>query len=220
MTTMASDKNPEQKTALVVSRKLRRAVKAQASVLVQRPLQVVLESHLAVACIVLRGQPSDKAVATLVHDISGLDLPLIPNTFCEKSDMALCWMRPDEWLLIGDAAQENVLAEQFCAAIDERKLSMVSTVVVGGTYVLLQLSGDKAAALLGKGCTLDLHPRNFAAGRCAQSLLAKAPVLLWRGTAPFGNKPVWNVLVRRSFSEYLGLWLLNAGEEFGLQARL
>ncbi len=214
---MASDKNPEQKTALAVSWKLRQAV--QASVLVRRSVQVVLENHLSVACIVLRGQPSDKAVAALVHDVSGLGLPLMPNTFCERNDMALCWMRPNEWLLIGDVARESVLAEQFCAAIARRKLSMVSTVVTGGTYVLLRLSGDKAAALLGKGCTLDLHLRNFLAGRCAQSLLAKAPVLLWRGAAPFGNKPVWNVLVRRSFSEYLDLWLLSAGEEFGLQAK-
>ncbi len=218
MTEMAGDKKSERKSLQAISWKLRQAVQEQARTSPHQVAQIVLESHFNIGCITLRGQSTDKGLATLIRDLSGFGLPVKANTFREKNGMVLCWMRPDEWLWIGDAAQETALAEQLRAGVAERKLHAVAT-AVGGTYALLQLSGRKASALLGKGCTLDLHLRSFAIGGCAQSLLAKAPVLLWRPAALPG-KPAWEILVRRSFSEYLGLWLLDAGEEFGLQARL
>ena len=70
-----------------------------------------------------------------------------------------------------------------------------------------------AAALLAKGCTLDFHPRVFSAGQCAQSGLAKTSVLI----AMVDDRPTFDVIVRRSFAEYLALWLQHSGAEFGIQ---
>jgi sarcosine oxidase subunit gamma len=74
----------------------------------------------------------------------------------------------------------------------------------------LELSGDKAQALLLKGCPLDLHHSVFSFGRCAQTVMAKTSMILWQTS----DKPEYKLIVRRSFSDYLGLWLLDAAREF------
>jgi sarcosine oxidase subunit gamma len=59
---------------------------------------------------------------------------------------------------------------------------------------------------LAKGCTLDFHPRVFRPGTCAQSGLAKANVLIRLGDDPDS----FDVVVRRSFADYLLRWLRHA----------
>ena len=63
-----------------------------------------------------------------------------------------------------------------------------------------------------KGCPLDLHPRVFAVGHCAQSHFFKAPLLL-RAVAT----DAFELVLRRSFADYAGRMLLDAGEEFRFQ---
>ena len=45
---------------------------------------------------------------------------------------------------------------------------------------VLVMSGTAAARVLNRMCPLDLHPRAFAAGRCAQSLLGHVNALFCR----------------------------------------
>jgi sarcosine oxidase subunit gamma len=59
--------------------------------------------------------------------------------------------------------------------------------------------------VLSKGCSLDLHPTAFAEGACAQTLLARVPVILCRTAAE-----TWQILVRPSFAPYLRAWLEDA----------
>ncbi len=70
----------------------------------------------------------------------------------------------------------------------------------------LELSGPGARTVLEKGCALDLHPRAFAPGRCAQTLLSKVAVVLDQLDA----QPCYRLLVRGSFAQYLADWLLDA----------
>ena len=64
--------------------------------------------------------------------------------------------------------------------------------------------------MLAKGCALDLHPRAFVPGRCAQTLLARAQVILEQ----LDDEPAYRLLVRGSFAGYVATWLLDAMEEF------
>ena len=59
--------------------------------------------------------------------------------------------------------------------------------------------GETARNLIAKGCPLDLHPRVFAAGRCAQSVLAKADVTLHQ----LDEEPSYDLFVLCSFADYL-----------------
>ncbi len=77
----------------------------------------------------------------------------------------------------------------------------------------MRISGENAVAVLAKGCTLDLHPKVFHAGRCAQTGLAKASILI----AKVDDVPTFDIFVRRSYAEYLALWLQHAGGEYGIR---
>ena len=66
--------------------------------------------------------------------------------------------------------------------------------------VAFRLAGPSAREVLAKGCPLDLHPRAFAPGRCAQSLLAKASVLIHLVDDGPERGPSFDVYVARSFA--------------------
>jgi len=57
-----------------------------------------------------------------------------------------------------------------------------------------------------KGCPLDLHPRVFEPGCCAQSRLARTLVTIVQIDA----SPRYELIVRRSFADYLWQWLHDA----------
>ena len=50
-------------------------------------------------------------------------------------------------------------------------------------------------------------------GACAQTRLAKAPVLVRR----LDDGGAYEIVVRRSFADYLWLWLEDAAAEYGLR---
>ncbi|OAH12979.1 sarcosine oxidase subunit gamma [Streptomyces jeddahensis] len=73
------------------------------------------------------------------------------------------------------------------------------------------VSGPRARDLPAHGCPLDLYPRAFRAGRCAQTTLARTQVVLFAREQP--ERGFW-VLVRSSFAGYLTDWLLDAATEY------
>jgi sarcosine oxidase subunit gamma len=80
-----------------------------------------------------------------------------------------------------------------------------------------RVAGPSARDVLAKGCPLDLHARAFPPGRCAQSLLAKASVLIHLALDDPQAGPSFDLYVARSFSHYLFSWLEDAGMEYGVQ---
>ena len=83
--------------------------------------------------------------------------------------------------------------------------------------VALRLAGPNARDVLAKGCPLDLHPRAFPSGSCAQSLLAKAAVLIHLLDDDPHRGPTFDLYVARSSAHYLFAWLEDAGCEYGVQ---
>jgi sarcosine oxidase subunit gamma len=84
---------------------------------------------------------------------------------------------------------------------------------LSGAYVTYRLGGETAQLLLAKGCALDLQASAFADGTCAQTGLAKANVIL----RPLQGGRAYDVIVRRSFSDYVWQWLLRAGREYRIE---
>ena len=149
----------------------------------------------------LRLNPRRVQAFEAAERILGQTMPLDANTFT-IGEHQVYWLGPDEWL-IGTAA-ERVAA--LGGEIDKALAGFHAAVNdVSGGHVELLVGGANARTVLAKGCTLDLHPREFAPGQCAQTGLGRAAVLL-AATDP----STYTIIVRRSFVDYLHRWLENA----------
>lgn len=166
----------------------------------------------------LRGALSDPAFCAAAEKVLGAALPSVNNTFVESSDHTILWYGPDEWLIL--------TAQQQAAAVESSLREALSGVLasltdVSGGNTVLGIRGTAAIDLLRKGCPLDLHPSIFSVGQCAQTILGKAAITLINDANPIGigqgqSQQVFRLIVRRSFSDYLGLWLLDAAAEFAV----
>ena len=135
-------------------------------------------------------------------------LPTRPNTAWEEGPRAALWLGPDEWLVLGPPGAGPEIVAEYHRALEELHRSVVD---VGASRVALEVSGPRAKDVMAKGCGLDLDRRAWTAGSCAQTLLARVPVILHEREETTG------VLVRPSYSNYLVDWLLGAAAEFADQ---
>jgi sarcosine oxidase, subunit gamma len=124
---------------------------------------------------------------------TSLDLPVEPNTW--RTDLAgrdILWLGPDEWLVVERRTDDLVVA---LAGMHH------SLVDVSANRAVLDLSSPDRLELLSAGCGLDLEPRSWRSGMCAQTLLAKVPVLLQE------RERSTRVFLRPSFVAWLRAWL-------------
>lgn len=158
--------------------------------------------------ISLRGDASDTEFLELAEKILQQELPIVANTTSVDGEHRIYWLGPDEWLIV---TSDDQLAKLYRRLVDEMSLQNVAVNDLSGGQVTMRLSGA-AESLLSKGCTLDLAVGRFPVGSCAQSGLAKASVLISR----IDDAGSFDIVVRRSFAEYLMKWLRTAGQEFGI----
>jgi sarcosine oxidase subunit gamma len=164
--------------------------------------------------IELRGDPGDRSFMAAVGRALDLLLPSEPNTTAGRDDLVALWLGPDAWLLTCPPSQTTSRVDGLRTALSEVHAAIVD---VSDGRVALQLAGPNARDVLAKGCPLDLHPRVFPAARCAQSLLAKASVVIHLLDEGAPGGPIFDLYVARSFAHYLFAWLEDAGREFGVQ---
>ncbi|MGW3104519.1 sarcosine oxidase subunit gamma [Streptomyces sp. NPDC001100] len=148
------------------------------------------------------------AAADSVGLALGLSLPLEPNTVVRAGELRALWLGPDEWLVVGPPDTQRDVESRIRAASGDEHVAVTD---VSAQRTTLLVSGARARDLLAHGCPLDLHPRAFGAGRCAQTTLARTQVVLVARDEPGAG--FW-VLVRSSFAGYLTDWLLDAAAEY------
>jgi sarcosine oxidase subunit gamma len=152
----------------------------------------------------VRGNSGNPAFVSAVAQATGLTLPMQANTSSLSAHRQLLWLGPDEWLFkTRDGQGEAVLTALRTALAGQH----AAVVAVGDGNTTFTVQGPAAAALLSRGCPLDLHPRVFGAGALAQSHIAKcgATVLCLQPGVDY------ELTVRRSFADYLFGWLSAAG---------
>ncbi|MBP7336005.1 sarcosine oxidase subunit gamma [Niveispirillum sp.] len=166
-------------------------------------LQVEHLGPLPAAMLRVRAVEAARAAAALAP--LGLDLPLAPNTV-RLGDRRLIWTGPGEWLLM---VAEGCLPDLAAIGAALGDIPHLLADITDGREVIA-LSGGNARTLLAKGCSLDLHPRQFTTGRCAQTLLARVPVLLMQTR----DEPRFDLVVDRSLAAYLREWISVAAGGF------
>lgn len=172
-------------------------------------LPLTLERLMNVGYVNLRGDANNTEFAAAVRETCETDLPLAANSM-NGDDPRIFWLGPDEWLLVGDSARMAGLAPALSIALQHQHAAVNE---LSGGQVTFRLSGADARELLAKGCPLDLHPSVFGAGSCAQTGLAKAGVLL----CGLADGAGFDLIVRRSFADYLWQWLLRAGHDYRIE---
>lgn len=161
-----------------------------------------LRGHLT-----LRGDARDPAFVSGVQKALGLELP-VALTLVAEGETSLQWMSPDEWLLIVPQGEEHAAEQRLREALSGLHIQVVN---ISGGQTLLELSGEKVRQMLMKSTPYDVHPSNFPVGKAVGTHFAKSQLVI-RHTA----EDVWELVVRRSFADYIWLWLQDASAEYGL----
>lgn len=156
----------------------------------------------------LRGNPADAAFASSVARVLGTALPPA-NKVATGGGLSVLWLGPDECLVVGPSGRETTLVPALRQALAGQHAAVVD---LSEARTVITVAGRRAREVLQKGTTLDLHPRVFGPGDCAQSGLSRANIILHQTDAA----PGYDVYVLNSFADYLWNWLERAAAEYGL----
>ena len=151
----------------------------------------------------LRGRGNNTGFIAAVLKVFGVEPPVEANTVIEAGDKRIFWLGPDEWLVVTPAGQQGQTRADLAAALAGVHSSVVDN---SSGLTLVRISGERAAELLATDCPLDLHPRVFKPGQCAQTRLAKAGMTV----TPLADGNGFDIIIRRSFADYLLRWLQDA----------
>jgi sarcosine oxidase subunit gamma len=165
-----------------------------------------LQGHLN-----LRGNAQDPRFVGAVQQAIGVAPPVAANTVVDAQGVTVFWLGPDEWLLVTAGDRRASVETALRAALAGVRHAMTN---VSGGQTVVVLGGANVRDVLAKGCPLDLHPRAFGDGQCAQTHLAKAPILI----RPLERATAYEIVVRRSFAGYFRVWLEDAAAEFGMES--
>ena len=158
----------------------------------------------------LRGNAEETAFREGAASALGVALPLKPCTISENSLVRVVWAGPDDWFIVGPPGQAEAIALRLREALSGMHHAVTD---VSSGYTVLHLSGRPVRDVLAQGCPLDLHPRAFKRGACAGSHFFKASIWLWQTD----EAPVYELLVVRSYMDYVWLMLERACAECGLK---
>lgn len=151
----------------------------------------------------VRGDLSDPAFVDAFAQVVGCQPPAQPNTVARGNGYDVLWLGPDEWLVRSNApVQVGVLEAKLAPTFGE---SYAAALDVGSGYTVVEIDGAGSREVLSRGCPLDLHPRLFKQGQCAQSVFFKAAIVL----IPTGDDR-FEIVVRRSFADYFCRIMLDA----------
>ncbi|MDG2205602.1 MAG: sarcosine oxidase subunit gamma family protein [Alphaproteobacteria bacterium] len=170
---------------------------------------VHIGERLLLGMINLRGQRSNPAFGPAVKKVVGAALPGVNKTSGKPEGVHVLGLGPDEWLIITPTGEEAGLQANLRRAVADFHAAATLT---GESMTVIRLAGAHARGVLAKGCPVDIHPRVFGPGQCAQTILARADMTMHQ-TAD----DAYDIIVRRSFAEYVWTWLEDAAREYGVR---
>lgn len=157
--------------------------------------------------LVLRANASRDALSDALEKVAGVALPATLKS-TEAGVYCARWMAPDEWLLSCPNIETFNIEKSLRAAVDGHIAIVNNT----GGYSVMRLTGRDARNVMKKSTVYDVSAENLASGKVVNTTLAKAQVTL--RALP---DDAFEIVVRRSFADYVWLWLQRAGKEYSMQ---
>ncbi len=170
---------------------------------------VILGESAHRTIINIRGDSNDPAFIGAVRSATDVELPVKANTVNKSGETGILWLGPNEWWVVTAPDRADTLVPALRQAFQGQHTAVID---VSESRTVITLTGPKARDLLARGMSLDLHPRVFGPGQCAQTSLSKANVLLHQTD----DKPSYDIYVLKSFSDYLWQWMEKISADFGL----
>lgn len=170
---------------------------------------VCIRERALLGYLILRGKADDAGFRVGVESALGVPLPqrMGPVSRDDGRGVSVQWMSPDEWLIVVPEGEDLATEQRLRAALSGHYAVMQ----VSGAQTLLELSGPNALDVLKKSAGYDFHPRSFPVGKGISTTLAKSTAVIRRT-----GDTRWELIIRRSFADYLFRWLLDASEEYGV----
>lgn len=170
-----------------------------------QPVLTLLERPVS-GLLTLRAVNDAKNLSDALHSCCQVHLPgrlesQMAGKYCVR------WMSPDEWLLSCPLAEAFSIEQNLRESVGGH----IAVVNVSGGYSILELKGPDARYVLMKSTGYDVHPDHFSSGKVVNTVFAKSQVTL---RALADNH--YEIVVRRSYSDYLWMWLQRAGKEYGM----
>lgn len=157
--------------------------------------------------LTLRCNAANADQLAVVNQVLGIDLPLTPLTSVEKDGYSIRWLSPDEWLILVPGQQTFDIETRFRDLMPGH-YSLVNS---SGGSTVLELSGESVVEMLKKCTPVDLHIKHFPVGKVVSTVFAKSGAVIRRIE---DNR--FELVIRRTFADYIWLWIQDASQEFGL----
>lgn len=159
--------------------------------------------------ITVRAMLSDPEVMQALGQVSGIDMPG-PGETAAQGALRLCWMSPDEALLLCPYAEARAIVAHLERALHTTHALIVN---VSDARAAFDLSGAHARDVLAKLCPVDLASEAFGESSFRRTRMAQVPAAFWlTGAEQF------RIVTFRSHARYLFDLLVTAarpGSEVG-----
>lgn len=155
--------------------------------------------------IALRGDLSDDRIRKAAMDVAGVAFPDQRGARIE-GERGLCWMSPDELLIVLPYADAGTAVDEISRALDGTHHLAVD---VSDARAWFTLEGEGAAIrdVLAKLTPADLRPASLPVGEIRRTRLAQVPAAFW-----FHEDGRAELICFRSVGEYVWGLLTNAAE--------
>jgi len=155
--------------------------------------------------ITLRGDLSDSKLKSVCTGLTGVDFPMPGQANC-VDDKGLCWMSPDEMLILVPYAEVDAALETIAKNL-KKKHHLAEN--VSDARALILVEGAYARDVIAKLAPVDLHPDSFAPGDFRRTHLGQVAAAFW-----MRDDDTFEVICFRSVAEY-AFGLLEASAKAG-----
>ena len=161
----------------------------------------------------VQGEASRADFSDQVSREFSIALPIVANTTARSDALTALWLGPRSWLLVAEAAG-SPLAD-FVEKRNALNAAGGALFDLSAARVAYRVAGVRATDVLATGCPLDLHPRAFRVGDCAQSVFGRVNALLYKSDAA----PTFVIMVARSFARDVWQALCLSAARYGYRAQ-
>ena len=142
-----------------------------------------------------------ESASKAIKSVTKLELPSSLEA-TSNEEYSLFWLSPDEFLLMVPETTEADIED----ALRKKMKGHFAIVEVTGGQTLLALSGERAETILKKSTVYDVHESHFPIGKVVTTTFAKSQAIITRVSSDH-----FQLIVRRSFSDYIWQWIVDAG---------